>query len=150
MITSENADTGQYVRRRTRRCTGWRGPADIDVNLDAAAADLGKNVDRPARRRDLPRAPRLSFAARVREVAALPPIPQSPHHRVKLTLAGRDRAQTAYVSGMTGDAVAVARCRRRCPPGLTAPPAPAPATAPMFKIPATAIFFTKAVHRRCG
>src|ERR1700733_11351413 len=134
MITSENADTGQYVAAgQAVYGLAWSG--DIDVNLDAAAADLGKmSIGQPA---DVTFSalPGLSFAARVREVAPAAD-PQSRTYRVKLTLAGGQGADAVRL-GMTGDAVL-------SPAAAGAVPANGPARAatgaPVFKIPATAIF----------
>jgi multidrug efflux system membrane fusion protein len=72
--------------------------------------------------------PGRTFAARVREVAPAAD-PQSRTYRVKLTLAGGPGADTVRL-GMTGDAVI----------SETDSGHAAAATAPIFKIPSTAIF----------
>jgi len=135
MITSENADTGQYVAAgQAVYGLAWTG--DIDVNLDAAAADLGKmSIGQPAGV-TFPALPGLSFAARVREVAPAAD-PQSRTYRVKLTLAGGQGADAVRL-GMTGDAVLSPAAAGDAPANGSA--RAAAATAPMFKIPATAIF----------
>jgi len=134
MITSENADTEQYVAAgQAVYGLAWSG--DIDVNLDAAAADLGKmSIGQPA---DVTFSalPGLSFAARVREVAPAAD-PQSRTYRVKLTLAAGQGADAVRL-GMTGDAVLSPAAAGALPAGG---PARAATTAPVFKIPATAIF----------
>jgi multidrug efflux system membrane fusion protein len=136
MITSENADTGQYIAAgQAVYGLAWTG--DIDVILDAAAADLGRMpIGQPA---DIifSSLPGLSFAARVREVAPAAD-PQSRTYRVKLTLAGGPGADAVRL-GMTGDAVlAPASSDGDHPAGD--PARAAAVAAPMFKIPATAIF----------
>src|SRR4029077_4892713 len=73
--------------------------------------------------------PARRYAARVREVAPAAD-PQSRTYRVKLTLAGGQGADAVRL-GMTGDALLA-------PAGDSA--RAAAATAPLFKIPATAIF----------
>ena len=134
MITSENADTGQYVAAgQAVYGLAWSG--DIDVNLDAAAADLGKmSIGQPA---DVTFSalPGLSFAARVREVAPAAD-PQSRTYRVKLTLAGGQGADAVRL-GMTGDALLPPAAAGAVPANG---PARAATAAPVFKIPATAIF----------
>jgi multidrug efflux system membrane fusion protein len=126
MITSENADTGQYVTAgQAVYGLAWSG--DIDVNLDAAAGDLGKMaVGQPATV-TFSALPDRRFAARVREVAPAAD-PQSRTYRVKLTLTG-GQGTDAVRLGMTGDAVVSPEDS-----------AHAAAAAPIFKIPATAIF----------
>jgi membrane fusion protein, multidrug efflux system len=134
MITSENADTGQYVAAgQAVYGLAWSG--DIDVNLDAAAADLGKISIGQAADVTFSALPGLSFAARVREVAPAAD-PQSRTYRVKLTLAGGKGADAVRL-GMTGDAVLSPAAAGAVPPNG---PAHAATTAPVFKIPATAIF----------
>lgn len=134
VITSENADTGQYVAAgQAVYGLAWSG--DIDVNLDAAAADLGKmSIGQPA---DVTFSalPGLSFAARVREVAPAAD-PQSRTYRVKLTLAGGQGADAVRL-GMTGDALLPPAAAGAVPANG---PARAATAAPVFKIPATAIF----------
>jgi membrane fusion protein, multidrug efflux system len=135
MITSENADTGQYVSAGLAVYgLAWSG--DIDVNLDAAAGDLGRmTIGQPA---DVTFSalPGRRFAARVREVAPAAD-PQSRTYRVKLTLTGTQGADAVRL-GMTGDAVlsAASSGEDRADHSARA----AAATAPLFKIPATAIF----------
>ncbi len=136
MITSENADTGQYLSAgQAVYGLAWSG--DIDVNLDAAAGDLGRmTIGQPA---DVmfSALPGRRFAARVREVAPAAD-PQSRTYRVKLTLTG-GRGADAVRLGMTGDAVlspAPAGGDAAANDSVRA----AATTAPMFKIPATAIF----------
>jgi multidrug efflux system membrane fusion protein len=126
IITSENSDTGQYVSAgQAVYGLAWSG--DIDVNLDAAAGDLDRlAVGQPAAV-TFSALPGRHFAARVREVAPAAD-PQSRTYRVKLTLAG-GLGVDAVRLGMTGDAVL-----------STNDSAHAAATAPIFKIPATAIF----------
>jgi membrane fusion protein, multidrug efflux system len=156
MITSENADTGQYVTAgQAVYGLAWTG--DVDVNLDAAAGDLGRiTIGQPA---DITftALPARRFAARVREVAPAAD-PQSRTYRVKLTLAGGQGADAVRL-GMTGDAVfsPAAASSTAAPsasgPSASAQSAPWPASpqavnpslttanaAPLFKIPATAIF----------
>ena len=134
MITSENADTGQYVTAgQAVYGLAWSG--DIDVNLDAAARDLGRiSVGQTADVTFSALAGRR-FAARVREVAPAAD-PQSRTYRVKLSLLPGQGADAVRL-GMTGDAVLA-------PTGGGAPandPARAAAAAPpTFTIPATAIF----------
>jgi RND family efflux transporter MFP subunit len=128
MITSENADTGQYVAAG-QAVFGLAWSGDIDVNLDAAAGDLGKMaVGQPATVTFSALRGRR-FAARVREVAPAAD-PQSRTYRVKLTLTGgQDTDADAVRLGMTGDAVLSPQDS-----------AHAAAAAPLFKIPSTAIF----------
>jgi RND family efflux transporter MFP subunit len=137
MITSENADSGQYVAAgQAVYGLAWTG--DIDVNLDAAAGDLGKmTIGQPA---DVTFSalPGRRFAARVREVAPAAD-PQSRTYRVKLTLTGGPGTDAVRL-GMTGDAVlslAVSDAQAVDP---TPARAAAPTAASVFKIPATAIF----------
>jgi multidrug efflux system membrane fusion protein len=136
MITGENADTGQYVSAgQAVYGLAWSG--DIDVNLDAAAGDLGRmTIGQPAEV-TFPALPGRRFVARVREVAPAAD-PQSRTYRVKLTLAPA-KGTDAVRLGMTGDAV--------LSPGSSGGDSPpndsaraAAATTPLFKIPATAIF----------
>jgi RND family efflux transporter MFP subunit len=135
VITSENADTGQYVTAgQAVYGLAWTG--DIDVNLDAAAGDLGRiAIGQPA---DVTFSalPGRHFAARVREVAPAAD-PQSRTYRVKLTLAGGQGADAVRL-GMTGDAVLSPASSGE---HQTADAArAAAAAAPIFKVPATAIF----------
>ena len=141
MITSENADTGQYIAAgQAVYGLAWTG--DIDVDLDAAAADLGKmSIGQPAAV-TFPALPGRSFAARVREVAPAAD-PQSRTYRVKLTLAGGQGADAVRL-GMTGDAVLAPASSDGASSGGDHPAGDsaraAAAATPMFKIPATAIF----------
>src|SRR5579859_3012778 len=138
-ITSENADTGQYVAAgQAVYGLAWSG--DADVNLDAAASDLGRITIGQHADVTFSALPGRRFAARVREIAPSAD-PQSRTYRVKLTLAGGQDAAAVRL-GMTGDAV--------FSPASSAPAssgdaqaldrARAAATTPIFKIPATAIF----------
>ena len=139
LITSENADTGQVVAAgQAVYGLAWSG--DTDVNLDAAASDLGKiTVGQPA---DVTftALPDRHFAARVRELAPAAD-PQSRTYRVKLTLVG---GGPEVRLGMTGDATLSAPSREEeaggAPLGGTPAGAKPAGSTPMFKIPATAIF----------
>jgi RND family efflux transporter MFP subunit len=133
VITSENADTGQVVAAgQAVYGLAWSG--DIDVNLDAAAADLGRIAVGQTASVTFSALPDSRFEARVREVAPAADS-QSRTYRVKL---GLTHPGSAVRIGMTGDAT------------LSPPPAPAPtstsaptsaaADAALFKIPATAVF----------
>jgi RND family efflux transporter MFP subunit len=148
LITSENADTGQYVAAgQAVYGLAWTG--DVDVNLDAAAGDLGRiTIGQPA---DITftALPGRRFAARVREVAPAAD-PQSRTYRVKLTLAGGQGADAVRL-GMTGDAVfspaaasseagPSASASRPASPQAVNPSLATANAAPLFKIPATAIF----------
>ncbi len=126
VITSENADTGQ-VLSTGQAVYGLAWSGDIDVDLDAAAADLGRIVMGQAADVTFQALPDRRFEARVREVAPAAD-PQSRTYRIKL---GLNQPGSAVRIGMTGDATLL--------------PAPAAAAshsgaAPLFKIPATAIF----------
>jgi multidrug efflux system membrane fusion protein len=134
LITSENADTGQFVAAgQAVYGLAWSG--DIDVSLDAAASDLDKmTIGQPAEV-TFSALPGRHFAARVREVAPAAD-PQSRTYRVKLTLTAGQGADAVRL-GMTGDAVLPASsgdARREDSARAAA------AAAPIFKIPATAIF----------
>jgi RND family efflux transporter MFP subunit len=148
LITSETADTGQYVTAgQAVYGLAWTG--DVDVNLDAAAGDLGRiTIGQPA---DITftALPGRRFAARVREVAPAAD-PQSRTYRVKLTLAGGQGADAVRL-GMTGDAVfspadassaagPSAAASRPASPQAVNPSLATANAAPLFKIPATAIF----------
>jgi membrane fusion protein, multidrug efflux system len=123
LITSENADTGQVVSAgQAIYGLAWSG--DIDVNLDAAASDLGRIAVGQTAQVTFPALPGHAFEARVRELAPAAD-PQSRTYRVKLTLT---QPGTAVRLGMTGDATL-----------STSTPGHA-AGAPAFKVPATAIF----------
>src|SRR5882757_1673261 len=153
MITGENADTGQYVSAgQAVYGLAWSG--DIDVNLDAAAGDLGRmTIGQPAEVM-FSALPGRRFAARVREVAPAAD-PQSRTYRVKLTLAAGQAADAVRL-GMTGDAVfspaaaasaaapsaagPSASASRPASPQAVNPSLAAANAAPLFKIPATAIF----------
>jgi RND family efflux transporter MFP subunit len=121
VITSEDADTGQVVSAgQAVYGLAWTG--DTDVDLDAAAGDLGRIVIGQTASVTLTALPGRRFEARVREVAPAAD-PQSRTYRVKLTLM---EPGTAVRFGMTGDA--------------TLPAAAAADDAPAFTVPATAIF----------
>jgi membrane fusion protein, multidrug efflux system len=123
LITSENADTGQVVSAgQAVYGLAWTG--DIDVNLDAAANDLGRIAIGQTARVTFPALPGHAFEARVRELAPAAD-PQSRTYRVKLTMT---QPGTAVRFGMTGDAT------------LSALASGNSAGAPAFKVPATAIF----------
>jgi membrane fusion protein, multidrug efflux system len=125
LITSENADTGQVVSAgQAVYGLAWAG--DTDVILDAAAGDLGRITVGQAASVTFPALPGRRFEARVREVAPAAD-PQSRTYRVKLTLA---EPGPAVRFGMTGDAT----LSRAATAGNTA------REAPVFKVPATAIF----------
>lgn len=137
MITSENADTGQYVTAG-QAVFGLAWSGDIDVNLDAAASDLGRmTIGQPA---DVTFSalPGRHFAARVREVAPAAD-PQSRTYRVKLTL--RDGpGGDAIRLGMTGDAVLSPAASGEHQAVDPTPARAAAAATLIFKVPATAIF----------
>jgi multidrug efflux system membrane fusion protein len=121
VITSEDADTGQVVSAgQAVYGLAWTG--DTDVILDAAADDLGRIVTGQTASVTFPAVPGRRFEARVREVAPAAD-PQSRTYRVKLTL---KEPGAAVRFGMTGDAVLSATA--------------AAGDAPVFKLPATAIF----------
>lgn len=123
VITSENADTGQVVSAgQAVYGLAWTG--DIDINLDAAAGDLGRIVVGQTARVTFAALPGHNFQARVREVAPAAD-PQSRTYRVKLTL---NQPTDAVRIGMTGEAT------------LSHVAAGSTADAPIFKVPATAIF----------
>jgi RND family efflux transporter MFP subunit len=129
LITSENADTGEVVAAgQAVYGLAWSG--DVDVNLDAAASDLGKMASGQSADVTFSALPSRHFAARVREIAPAAD-PQSRTYRVKLTLV--DGGPDVRL-GMTGDATLSAAAG-----GAASGDAPRDA-APMFKIPATAIF----------
>jgi len=126
LITSENADTGQVVSAgQAIYGLAWSG--DIDVDLDAAASDLGRIAVGQTAQVTFPALPGQKFEARVRELAPAAD-PQSRTYRVKLTLA---QPGTAVRLGMTGDATLS---------HLRSADLADPAAAPSFKVPATAIF----------
>ena len=133
MITSENADTGQYVSAgQAVYGLAWTG--DIDVVLDAAAADLGKMSVGQSADVTFAALPGRRFAARVREVAPAAD-PQSRTYRVKLSLAAGQAADAVRL-GMTGDAV----LSQVATGGDSRANSPARTAAAAFRIPATAIF----------
>lgn len=124
VITSENADTGQVLSAgQAVYALAWSG--DIDVNLDAAAGDLGRIAIGQAATVTFAALPERSFQAHVREVAPAAD-PQSRTYRVKLTLA---QPGSALRLGMTGEATLLPATAA----GSTSDP-------PTFKVPATAIF----------
>jgi multidrug efflux system membrane fusion protein len=123
VITSENADTGQVVSAgQAVYGLAWSG--DIDVNLDAAAGDLGRIAVGQIASVTFAALPGQSFEARVREIAPAADA-QSRTYRVKLTLT---EPGAAVRLGMTGDA---SLSRRTA--GNTADES-------TFQVPATAIF----------
>ncbi|MEA3109298.1 MAG: hypothetical protein QOI88_3903 [Gammaproteobacteria bacterium] len=135
MITSENADTGQYVSAgQAVYGLAWSG--DIDVNLDAAAGDLGRMAMGQPADVTFSALPGRRFAARVREVAPAAD-PQSRTYRVKLTLTGGQGADAVRL-GMTGDAVLSPASSGDA--AANEPARAAATTAPLFRIPSTAIF----------
>lgn len=124
VITSENADTGQVVAAgQAVYGLAWTG--DTDVNLDAAASDLGRIAIGQSASVTFQTLPGLVFDARVREIAPAAD-PQSRTYRVKLGLP----KPGAVRFGMIGDATLLPLVVAR---GM--PPA-----APTFNVPATAIF----------
>jgi membrane fusion protein, multidrug efflux system len=137
MITGENADTGQYVTAgQAVYGLAWTG--DIDVNLDAAASDLGRMTIGQAADVTFSALPGRHFAARVREVAPAAD-PQSRTYRVKLTLTEKPGADAVRL-GMTGDAVLSPAASGEHQAVDPTPARAAAAAALIFKIPATAIF----------
>jgi multidrug efflux system membrane fusion protein len=129
VITSENADTGQVVSAgQAVYGLAWTG--DTDVILDAAAGDLGRIVIGQTASVTFAALPGSRFEARVREVAPAADS-QSRTYRVKLGLA---QPEPGVRLGMTGDATL-------SPSGASAAGAPGNAAgAPVFQVPATAIF----------
>ena len=121
LITAESADTGQVVAAgQAIYGLAWSG--DVDVVLDAAASDLGRITAGQTADVAFGALPGRHYVAQVREIAPNAD-PQSRTYRVKLTLA--EPALEVHL-GMTGDARLSAVSR--------------PAEAPIFKVPATAIF----------
>src|ERR1700730_1206509 len=103
VITSEDADTGQVVSAgQAVYGLAWTG--DTDVNLDAAASDLGRIATGQTASVTFPALRGRRFEARVREVAPAAD-PQSRTYRVKLTLTAPG---AAVRFGMTGDATLAA------------------------------------------
>ena len=135
LITSENADTGQVVSAgQAVYGLAWTG--DTDVILDAAAGDLDRIAIGQAASVTLSALPGRRFDARVREVAPAAD-PQSRTFRVKLTLT---EPGAAVRFGMTGDAILTrAPAAGNTAAGNTTA-GNTPADAPVFKVPATAIF----------
>jgi membrane fusion protein, multidrug efflux system len=145
LITSENADTGQVVSAgQAVYGLAWTG--DTDVILDAAAGDLDRIAIGQAASVTFSALPGRRFDARVREVAPAAD-PQSRTFRVKLTLT---EPGAAVRFGMTGDAIltrAVSAGNANAgnanagnASAGNASAGNAPADAPVFKVPATAIF----------
>jgi multidrug efflux system membrane fusion protein len=138
VITAENADTGQVVAAgQAVYGLAWSG--DVDVDLDAAASDLDRMTSGQAADVIFTALPGRHFTARVREIAP-DADPQSRTYRVKLTLV--DGGPEVRL-GMTGDASLSAADRGSLAPRSASSPAsdtPPPGDAPIFKIPATAIF----------
>jgi len=124
LITSENADTGQVVASG-QPVFGLAWSGDVDLLLDAAAADVGGVSVGQAASVTFPALPGQRFEASVREVSPSADA-QSRTYRVKLTL---NEPSPAVRLGMTGDAWLA-------PPRSTSPVA----AAQSFTIPATALF----------
>jgi multidrug efflux system membrane fusion protein len=121
VITSENADTGQVVTAgQAIYGLAWTG--DTDVNLDAAASDLGRIAVGQSASVVFTALSGQRFDARVREISPTADL-QSRTYRVRLTLL---HAGAAVHLGMTGDAVLA--------------PVSVGAAEPTFKVPATALF----------
>lgn len=122
-ITSEAADTGQVVAAgQAVYGLAWRG--DVDVVLDAAAADLTRLAIGQHAAVTFSALPGRRFDARVREVAPAAD-PQSRTYRIKLTLIAD---ATTVPLGITGAAVFAAVA-----------PTDSNQT-PLYRIPATALF----------
>lgn len=121
-ITSENADTGQVVTAgQAVYGLAWSG--DVDVDMDAAASDLGRIDVGQAASVTFTALPGRQFDARVREISPAADL-QSRTYRVKLTLL----APTGAVHlGMTGEAALF----QGSVDG---------AQVPVFAVPATALF----------
>jgi RND family efflux transporter MFP subunit len=140
LITSENADTGQVVSAgQAVYGLAWTG--DTDVILDAAAGDLDRIAIGQAAGVTFSALPGRRFDARVREVAPAAD-PQSRTFRVKLTLT---EPGAAVRFGMTGDAIltraaSAVNATAGNASAANATAVNAPADAPVFKVPATAIF----------
>jgi multidrug efflux system membrane fusion protein len=144
LITSENADTGQ-VLSAGQAVYGLAWTGETDVVLDAAAGDLGRITVGQAASVTFPALPGRRFEARVREVAPAAD-PQSRTYRVKLTLA---EPGPAVRFGMTGDAtLSSVETAGNARFGITGDATlsrvetagNAAREAPVFKVPATAIF----------
>ena len=124
LITSENADTGQVVASG-QPVFGLAWSGDVDLLLDAAAADVGGVSVGQAASVTFPALPGQHFEASVREVSPSAD-PQSRTYRVKLTLT---EASPAIRLGMTGDAwLAPSHSTSQVSAGQT------------FTVPATALF----------
>jgi RND family efflux transporter MFP subunit len=124
LITSENADTGQVVASG-QPVFGLAWSGELDLLLDAAAADVASLALGQGASVTFPALPGQRFGASVREVAPSAD-PQSRTYRVKLTLT---EPSAAVRLGMTGDAwLAPARSTAGVAAGET------------FTIPATALF----------
>lgn len=123
LITSETADTGQ-VLTAGQAVYGLAWTGDIDVTLDAGAADLSDVTVGQAARVVFPALPGHQYAAKVREIAPSAD-PQNRTYRIKLTL---QDTSPAVRFGMTGEAVFVPNH------------SPSANDRPTIKIPATALF----------
>src|ERR1700736_6532331 len=100
VITSENADTGQVVAAgQAVYGLAWAG--DVDVNLDAAASDIGEMAVGQSAAVTLTASPAERLEAKVREISPSAD-PQSRSYRVKLTLL---HPSPSVRLGMTGEAV---------------------------------------------
>jgi RND family efflux transporter MFP subunit len=124
LITSENADTGQ-VLAAGQAVFGLAWSGDLDLLLDAAAADVGSLSVGQTADVTFPALPGQRFEASVREVSPSAD-PQSRTYRVKLTLS---EPSPSVRLGMTGDASLAATHDTS-----------AGAAAQSFAIPATALF----------
>jgi RND family efflux transporter MFP subunit len=125
VITSEDADTGQYVSAgQAVFGVAWSG--DIDAQLDAAAGDLARIAVGQSAVVTFGALPGRRLEARVREIAPAADA-RSRSYRVKLTLIG---TAADVRLGMTGDAVL--RPLDQHDSGVI--------SAPVFEVPATAVF----------
>lgn len=123
VITSENADTGQFVAAgQAIYGLAWSGATD--VTLDAAASDLARICVGQRATVTFPALPGQRLEAQVRELTPAAD-PQSRTYRVKLTLLNPGNAVKL---GMTGEAL------------LAPSTAAGSAVAATFTVPATAIF----------
>ena len=136
VVTSENADTGQVVTAgQAIYGLAWSG--NTDVNLDAAASDLGRLAVGAPATVVFTALPERRFDARVREISPAAD-PQSRTYRVKLTLLAPGGA---VHFGMTGNATLAADGGTASVTGGTAGGVSGGAPgAPVFKVPATALF----------
>ena len=124
LITSENADTGQVVAAG-QAVFGLAWSGDVDLLLDAAAADVASLAVGQAASVTFPALAGQRYEASVREVSPSAD-PQSRTYRVKLTLT---EPSPAVRLGMTGEAL------------LATPRSTSPVAATQtFTIPATALF----------